>query len=650
MAAGDTAQASVGLHLLAGSIGGFGNVDGAGADARFNFPQGMATDSAGNVYVADNNAIRKITPTGVVTTLAGKTGESGLIDGSGLNARFDQPTALAVDRSDNLFVADSQNQLIRKISPDGIVTTFAGTPGSYNSSDGVGTTARFLYPSGLAMDKVGNLFVADRTTIRKITPMGVVTTVAGKVGEEGSIDGAIADARFISLSGLTIDSLGNLYVTDRGDIYTPVLGKAAVRKITPSGIVTTLPGIVGSTGISFTGTPYGLAVDSADNVYVADSAYNSIRKITPSGVMTTLAGLDRFEYSNVSADGVGSDARFSSPYGITTDTLGNIYVADTYNNTIRKITPAGSVSTFAGTALVVGAIASGRMATLFAEPIGLAVDNVGNAYVADAFNHTVFKITPAGTVSDLTGGDDTSGLVDSTGAPARFKSPRGVAADNAGNVYVSDLAAPYFVNVGVRKISPDGVVSTITDGACYAGGAESGYFYPFGLATDSVGNIYLAAGSILQITQTGIVTTFSTASSLSELSRYRVATDRVGNIYTVNGNAIQKITPAGVRTTLAGTWFAGSADGVGPNAQFNSPSGLATDTAGNVYVADTGNHTIRKITPAGGVTTIIGVPGQQGNIMGSLPGSLSSPIGVSVDANGTIYILTPNAVVKAVLP
>jgi hypothetical protein len=322
---------------LAGSAGVQGTNDGTGSAARFYVPQGVATDSSGNLYVADadNHTIRKITPAGVVTTLAGLAGITGSADGTGSAARFYYPYDVATDSWGNVYVADTYNDTIRKVTPAGVVTTLAGSAGVAGTNDGTGSAARFYNPSAVATDSSGNVYVTDRDnyTIRKITPAGVVTTLAGLAGNHGSADGTGSAARFYNPQGVATDSSGNVYVADSIN--------STIRKITPVGVVSTLAGLAGSHG-SADGTGSaarfyfpqgGVATDSSGNVYVADTLNSTIRKITPAGVVTTLAGLAG---SFGSADGTGSAARFYYPYGVATDSSGNVYVADAGNNTIRK--------------------------------------------------------------------------------------------------------------------------------------------------------------------------------------------------------------------------------------------------------------------------------------------------------------------------
>ncbi len=324
------------LTVLAGVPSLVGSADGTGASARFNWPMGVTVDGSGNVFVADwgNNTIRKITPTGVVTTLAGTAVSLGSADGTGASARFNSPHSVAVDGSGNVFVADWGNNTIRNITPTGAATTLAGTAGSSGSADGTGAAARFNGPIGVAVDVSGNVFVADsaNNTIRKITTAGVVTTIAGTAGLSGSADGTGSAARFHAPTGVAVDGEDNVFVADM-DNWT-------IRNMTSAGVVTTLAGSAGSYG-SADGTgaaarfisPWGVAVDGAGNFFVADVGNNTIREITPTGVVTTLAGT---AVSPGSADGTGASARFNDLYGVAVDGAGNVFVADTVNNTIRK--------------------------------------------------------------------------------------------------------------------------------------------------------------------------------------------------------------------------------------------------------------------------------------------------------------------------
>ena len=319
------------VTTLAGS-GKAGFADGAGAEASFHRPDGLVVDKSGNIYVSDaeNHRVRKITPDGTTTTLAG-SGQDGYADGKGLEAVFSGPAGIAVDKSGNIYTSEWKGHRVRKITPEGVVTTLAGS-GNAGFSDGTGELASFNTPEGVAVDFNLNVYVSDsgNRRIRKITPNGVVTTIAGS-GKEGFADGYKAEACFKNPKGITLDREGNIYVSDTGN--------HRVRKITPSGVVTTLAGS-GNAGFadgtgekaSFNG-PQSPNVDGIGNVYVADYSNNRIRKITPSGIVTTLAGSG----NRGAQDGYGTAATFCGPWGVALDSVGSVYVSDHENNKIRKI-------------------------------------------------------------------------------------------------------------------------------------------------------------------------------------------------------------------------------------------------------------------------------------------------------------------------
>jgi sugar lactone lactonase YvrE len=325
------------VTTVAGSVGSSGDQDGEGTSALFGGMQRMAVDADGNLYMPDaySNTIRKMSAAGVVSTVAGLSGFSGSADGMGSAARFNGPTGVAVDKNGNLFVADNSNHTIRKITAGGSVTTIAGSAGLSGSVNGTGALARFNRPAGLAVDAAGNIFVADELNhaIRRITASGVVTTFAGSMGAVGAVDGNGSAARFRFPSDIGLDKAGNLYVADSRN--------HAVRRVGANGAVSTLAGSLGVSG-STDGTgraarfnrPSGISVDGNGIVYVADLDNEAVRRITAAGTVNTLAGKAG---ESGSADGEARLARFSSPVDVAVDGSGDVYVSDGDNYTIRRI-------------------------------------------------------------------------------------------------------------------------------------------------------------------------------------------------------------------------------------------------------------------------------------------------------------------------
>ena len=656
------------VTTFAGRPGSFGSADGTASAARFYGPSAAAVDSAGNVYVADteNCTIRKVTPAGELTTLAGLAGSPGSANGTGSAARFSFPFGVAVDGAGNVYVADTDNHTIRRVTPAGAVTTLAGLAGSFGSANGTGSAARFYGPSGAALDHAGNVYVADsgNHTIRKVTPARVVTTLAGLAGSSGSADGTNSNARFNFPNYLTVDSATNLYVTD-WDNHT-------IRKMTPVGrnwVVTTLAGLAGSSGFADGmnsdarfNIPSGVALDSAGNLYVADVENNAIRKLTPEGtnwMVTTVAGLAG---SFGSANGTNSDARFNNPWSVAVDSADNVYVADYANSSIRKMTLAGTnrvVTTLAGTGGIYGSAEGTGLDTRFNGPSGVAEDSAKNFYVADQINHTIRKVTPAGVVTTLAGLAGYAGSADGAGSNARFRSPSGLAVDSADNVYVADTW-----NSTIRKVTPAGVVTTLAGLPGMFGGedgtnSQARFLFPQGVAVDNAGNLYVAdtvGSTIRKVTPLGTNWVVTTLAGRFDIYDFRngtgtdawfhlpssVAVDSAGNVYvadTIN-HIIRKVTPAGVVTTfVGGAGAVGSVDGTGTAARFYAPTGVAVDSADNVYVADTYNNTIRKITPARVVTTLGGMPDNIGTANGTGSAArFSNPAGLAVDGDGNVYV------------
>ena len=549
----------------------------------------IRSTGADGLYVDQTFTLYIATPY-TFTTLAGLAGTPGTNDGTGSGARFDGPAGVAVDSAGNIFVADIANQTIRKVTPSGVVTTIAGSPGIYGAS----ISNLFIYsPVGVAVDSADNVYMTYNLTIQKVTPAGVVTTIAGSADNPGTADGTNGAARFNILTSVAADSIGNLYVTDSGN--------QTIRKVSPVGtnwVVTTIAGSAGVSG-SADGTnstalfssPTGVAVDSAGNLYVADSSNATIRAISPVGtnwVVTTIGGVAGVIGS---ADGVGRAAQFNYPIGVTADSAGNLYVCD--NDVIRKASPLGTnwvVTTVGGAAGVIGSADGTGSSARFNFDVGLPPLSFGTV------SHCSF---------------------------IGFPHSAGVTVDSVGNLYVADAG----INTIRRGVPPFATLHSFlngNDGAAPIAGLVRGSDCNF-YGTTSTGGAS-SNGVIFQITPNGAITNLweSDAPGLSSLIQ---GTD--GNFYgaTAQGGLngwgrIFMITPGGVFSNLYD--FANTGDG-------GSPGGLVQGTDGNFYgVTQAGNGSVFQLTPAGIFTTLYDFAGG-----GSLAGPTSP--GLIQGRDGAFY-------------
>lgn len=648
------------LSMVAGKPSGHGYVDGSLSASRFSFPTGMRFDAAGNLYVVDmrNSVIRRIDRNGTVATIAGTVGQTGGTDGRGAAARFNYPTDIAVDAAGVVYVADAGNNTIRKILQDGTVTTWAGAVGQAGSDNGSVSKARFNGPNGLAFDAQGNLYVVDswNCTIRKITPTGMVSTIAGKAGGWGYADGVGPTAQFNGPTAIAIDAAGILYVTD---------GSNTIRRITADGTVTTFAGaawqggeVDGAAAIARFNGPTGIVADKSGNVYVSDTYGNTLRKISPDGKVSTIAG----SRTPGSKDGVGAAASFTSPNRLAIDGAGNLYVTSE-TSAIRRIDVSAMVTTWAGASSEPGSTDGPALSARLNFPNGLVVDKAGSIFIADQDNSTVRKIDASGNVTTLAGSVGVWGWADGIGQAAQFNGVGSVAVAPDGNVFASE----YYGNT-IRKITPDGKVTTFA-GAAVAGdnrdgaGTDARFNAPNFITADQGGTLYVADygnNTIRKISPTGIVSTFAGSgrpgsadgkgAEASFNGPNSIAIDEGGNLFVTDSvnNTIRKITPSGVVSTLAGFAGAtGSADGAGKSARFSYPWGIALDRKGNLYVADSNNNAIRKVSSAGVVTTVAGGAGQYANVVGKWPVQIAYPISVAFDAQRNRMLVTaPHAVMS----
>lgn len=626
-------------NLAGTGLSGF--LNGSGSVARFSFPYGLTLDADGNVYVADsnNNRIRKVTPGGSVSTYAGSGAIGAANASSSSSATFNSPQSVVI-LGGSLFVADSSNDLIREIvmsadSSTRTVSTFAGSTTGF--ADGNGTLAQFNTPSGLGTDGAGTLYVADEQNhrIRKITATGDVSTVAG-TGTAGLLNGKTDIARFNAPTGVAVGMDGNLIVADsenhelRGIAIQPISvpstliagsGNAdgvQVKSVLDVNALGLAPGV--TYYFRWKSSTTGNTQVLGQSFFLYD--FPSVETLAATNVSPTSAQLNAnvdpkngrtvvtFEYSTDPdllkpwqvTTAAGAPAGFSNPSGVVTNAAGDVFVADRLNHRIRKITAAGVVSTFAGSGVAGYANDTGTAAQ-FEKPAGLAIDGSGNLYVADEQNHRIRKITPAGVVSNFAG-SGIAGFAEGVAESARFLYPTGVAVDGDGNVYVADSG-----NHRIRVISAvDGTVGTLAGNgvAGFNDGDVSGAQF------SSPKAIVMGAGGAVLVADTG---------------NHRI-----------------RVIEAGSVTTLAGDGTEGFVEGLGANARFSSPGGIARGADGVVYVADAGNHRIRRVATDGEVSTLAG-SGIAGAVDSPVSGlypatacQFNQPNGITMDADGALFV------------
>lgn len=619
------------ITTIAGNgVAGYSGDGGPATAAHLGVMYGIAVDKQGNVYIVDagNNVIRKINSSGIISTVAG-TGVVGFFGDGGpaTAARLNQPIDIVLDTAGNIYFTDWLNNRVRKINTSGIITTVVGNGGTAGGgNNGPATASSLGRPFRVAMDKQGNLYVAAVLfqCITRVDTAGDIhiiadTTGTYNIGTDGD-GGPAMHALMTSPCGLAVDTSGNIYFSD--------IGNDRIRKIDgATGIVSDYAanapaGFSGDGGPATAAkicTPEGLALDRNGNLYICDADNNRIRKVGTGGIMSTFAGRNALFGEGYTA----TNAEMCIPNNLTTDAAGNIYVADAYNNRIRKIDAAtGNITTVAGSGIAGydDGFNGDHIPALSANiylPLAVTFDVTGNMYIADANNNRVRKVSVTDTITTIAGNG--TGGYNGDGGPAIFaqlNTPTGVAVDAAGNVYIADQG-----NSRIRKVNTSGFISTVA-GVGIAGYNGDGILatlaklnYPYDVAVDGMGNLYVADISnnrIRKIDTAGMISSpvgtglpgFSGDGGLATLAQLQypsgVKADIYGNIFIADrGNQrVRMVNTAGVITTVAGTGTAGFSGDGGPavSAMLNNPTGVAVDMSGNMYIADGSNFRVRKLT------------------------------------------------------
>ena len=626
-----------------------GYADAQGASAAFFEPNGMVVNASGEVFVADrlNHRIRKITPSGLVSTFAG-SGEAGFLNDTGAAAQFENPNALAIDSTGNLYVADEANHCIRRITPAGVVTTFAGS-GIAGFQNGTSASARFLYPTGVAVDSSNNVYVADSGNhmIRKIDAVtGAVTTFAGS-GLDGVADGAFFTAQFSTPLAIAVNATNDLLVLEQGSNRVRLVSLIGVSTLAGAND----SGFVDGNGAAarFSG-PTGITVGPDGHAYIADRGNHRIRRLTIAGDVTTVAGSGIAGTEDSPTIGLypAIVTQFDSPTGIVSDAAGTLYI--TQAGMVRKLARSATVPRITATPPSLG---SGlrNVFTDILEPLLPGATYyfraIGSNYSGVVTGNIMSFFTPVSGVVMFDGDSmsapgipqDQLEAVNYGDTPTGKPVTRSFTIFNPGGwpLNVTSITAPFgYQVIGGTGVIPglNAVTFTITLTAA-AEGTYAGNIRVLSDATEQPEFSFPVTGLVLD---PPVVVTLDATDLSPGSATFRGTVNPKGSVTQAwfEWSVDPEFDGVGVSTFAGST--SGFENGVGENAKFSRPSGMVVDTSGNLYVADTLNHCIRKITPDGTTATYAGT-GLAGFANGSAAtAQFNEPIGLAINSSGTLFV------------
>jgi sugar lactone lactonase YvrE len=574
-------------------------------------PTDVAVDAHGDLFIADsmNNVVEKVTPAGRLSVVAGNGKQGAPTPGPANRSHLNYPAGVAVDAHGDLFIADEFNHVVEEVTPAGRLSVVAGNGKQGAPTPGPANSSRFGRPNGVAVDAHGNLFIADESNhvVEEVTPAGRLSVVAGDGIAGSPTPGPATSSALNGPVGVAVDAHGDLFIADAGN--------HVVEEVTPAGRLSVVAGdgIAGSptpgpaTSSALNG-PVGVAVDAHGDLFIADAGNNVVEEVTPAGRLSVVAGNGK---QGTPISGPATSSALNGPVGVAVDAHGDLFIADYYynitgyyyDNVVEEVTPAGRLSVVAGAVPDPGSPKPGPATRSHLNgPSGVAVDAHGDLFIADELKHVAEEVTPAGRLSVVAGNGKQGPPTPGPANSSALGLPSGVAVDAHGDLFIADAG-----NNVVEKVTPAGRLSVVAGDVAKLGpptpgpANSSALDGPLGIAVDAHGDLFIADA---------------------------------GN------NVVEKVTPARRLSVVAGNGKQGApTPGPATRSPLYQPHGVAVDAHGDLFIADAGNNLVEEVTPAGRLSVVAGdgiaglpTPGPAAR------SHLGGPSGVAVDAHGDLFI------------